>query len=155
MRASAPEPVFAVLTDCVRGERGRHHVLAEAVVVERRAVALALNCLARAEEIDPIVFRSSDLRQHAPGLDVEDLYAALAMIDFAAGESRACKSPQSLDVEAQEGSDRHAAALLLARWSRARGPTLAARVTGGDSPMRNDSTEAKARRTTRAARRAA
>ena len=70
----------------VRGERGRHHVLAEAIVVEGGTGALALDRLARAEEIDAVVLRSGDLRQHAPGFDGEDLDAPVAMVGFAAGE---------------------------------------------------------------------
>ena len=71
----------------VRGERRRHHVLAEAVIVESRTGALALDRLALAEEIDAIVLRSGDLRQHPPGFDGEDLDASVAMVGFASGES--------------------------------------------------------------------
>jgi hypothetical protein len=46
----------------VRGERRRHHVLAEAVVVEGGTGAFALDRLALAEEIDAVVLGSGDLR---------------------------------------------------------------------------------------------
>ena len=52
---------------------------------------LALDRLARAEEIDAVVLRSGNLRQHASRLDVEDLDASVAMIGFAASESRASR----------------------------------------------------------------
>ena len=70
----------------VRGERGRHHVLAEAVVVEGGTGALALDRLALAEEIDAVVLRSGDLRQHPPGFDGEDLDAPVSVVGLAAGE---------------------------------------------------------------------
>ena len=114
-------------TDFIRGQRGRDHVLAESVVVERGTVALAADRFALAEEIDAVVLRSLDLRQHALGFDGEDLDAPFPMIGFAAGESRASAPPQSLDVEAREIFDRHAAATpFRLPASRARG-----RASGG------------------------
>ena len=70
----------------VCGQRGRHHVLAEAVVVEGGTAALALDRLALAEEIDAVILRSGHLRQHPPGFDGEDLDAPVSVIGFPAGE---------------------------------------------------------------------
>ncbi len=81
-RASRLGAVIAL----VRGQRGRHHVLAEAVVVEGGTGALALDRLALAEEIDAVVLRSGHLRQHPPGFDGEDLDAPVSMVGLAAGE---------------------------------------------------------------------
>ncbi len=106
---------FEALIDCVRGERGRHHVLAEAIIVECRTVTLAVDRLARAEEIDAIIFRSGDPRQNAPGLDRQDIDAPLSMVGLAAGETRAREPLQSRDVEAWEVFSRHAAARVFRR----------------------------------------
>ena len=129
MRASAPAPSGSdAVIDFVRGQRSRNHMLAEAIVVERRTVALAADRFALAEEIDAVVLRPLNLRQHAPRLDGEDLDAPFPMIGFAAGESRACAPSQSLDVEAREVFDRHAAARLSLSASRALG-----QASGGGS----------------------
>ncbi len=77
----------------IRGQRGRHHVLAEAVVVEGGTGALALDRLALAEEIDAVILRSGDLRQHSPGFDGEDLDAPVSMVGLAAGEGAAREPP--------------------------------------------------------------
>ena len=77
---------FGAGIDLVRAERSRHHVLAETIIVEGGTVALAFDRLALAEEIDAIVLRSRDLRQHPPGFDGEDLDASFPMVGLAAGE---------------------------------------------------------------------
>ena len=77
---------FEARIDLIRGERGRHHVLAETIIVEGGTVAFAFDRLALAEEIDAIVLRSRDLRQHAPGFDGEDLDASFPMVGLAADE---------------------------------------------------------------------
>ena len=122
--------LFGAVIDLVRGERRRHHVLAEAIVVEGRTVTLALDRLARAEEIDAVVLRSGNLRQHASRLDVEDLDASVAMIGFAASESRACETPQSRNVEAREIFDCHVAARLPRSMARAPAEREIARANG-------------------------
>ena len=88
-RASRLGAVIAL----VRGQRSRHHVLAEAVVVEGGTGALALNRLALAEEIDAVILRSGDLRQHSPGFNGEDLDAPVSVVGLAAGEGAAREPP--------------------------------------------------------------
>ena len=127
---------FAAVAGRVRGERSRHHVLAEAIIVEGRTVALALDRLARAKEIDAVVFRSAHSRQHAPRLDREDIDAPLPMVGLAAGEGASREPLQSRDVEALEVFDRHAAERPLR-------PIAARQPSGGrrpDSSIRDDST---------------
>ena len=101
-----------VRVDVVRSKRGRHHVLAEAVIVEGGTVTLALDGFALAEEIDAVVFRSRDFRQHPPGFAGEDLHPAVSMVGLAPGESASREPLQSRDVETLGLFGRHAAARL-------------------------------------------
>jgi hypothetical protein len=87
--------------DLVCAQCGRHHVLAEAVIVEGGTGALALDRLTLADEIDAVVLGSGDLRQHPPGFDSEDLDAPVAMVGFAADEGASREPLQSRDVEAR------------------------------------------------------
>ena len=85
MRASAPAPAeLGAAIALVRAQRSRHHVFAEARIVEGGTVALAFDRLALAEKLDAVIFCSRDLRQHPSGFDGEDLDASFAMVRLAA-----------------------------------------------------------------------
>src|SRR6185312_17397884 len=77
----------------VRRERGRHHVLAEAVIVEGGTRALALDRFPRAEKIDAVGLGSRNSREHAPCFEREDLDPSVAMVGFAAGENLRAREP--------------------------------------------------------------
>ena len=110
MSADPPERAFqfGATLDLVRGERDRHHVLAEARIVEGGTGALAFDRLALAEKIDAIVLRSRDLRQHARGFDGEDLHASVSMVGLAASEGASSEPFQSRDIEPRKAFSRHA-----------------------------------------------
>ncbi len=87
----------------IRRQRGGHHVLAKAPILERRTGTFAINVFAVPCEFGPVVFRARDLRQHPRWRHGKNLNLAVTMIDRAARE-HLCAGEFAQDVDVEAGS---------------------------------------------------
>jgi hypothetical protein len=85
----------------VRGQRRRHHVLAEPPILESAAGALAADALAATRDLGAVDFRTVHLRQHAIRLERDDLHLTVAEIFLAARKHFLAREvAHGIDVEA-------------------------------------------------------
>jgi hypothetical protein len=87
----------------IRRQRGGHHVLAKAPILEGPTGTFAVNVFAVPCEFGPVVFRARDLRQHPRRRHGKNLNLAVTMIGRAA-RKHLCAGKLAQDVDVEAGS---------------------------------------------------